>query len=109
MGRHRLHPRAQRRDPGRRLGHGPLRRDDVPSGSTTPNIVSQVGASIGTALLSVLLASNGAGAGVARQADAFRDTYWWAAALLALAAIPALLLPARRREAAPPARPHGTR
>ncbi|MDP9843373.1 DHA2 family efflux MFS transporter permease subunit [Streptosporangium lutulentum] len=75
-----------------------LAPDDVPSGSTLANIVSQVGISIGTALLSVVLASNTMGsAGGAKQAVAFQHTYWWAVALLALAVVPALLLPSRRR------------
>ncbi|GIH15720.1 DHA2 family efflux MFS transporter permease subunit [Rugosimonospora africana] len=73
-----------------------LPRDDVPSGSTTLNIVSQVGVSIGTALMSVVLASNTAGTGIGTQrAGAFQHTYWWAVALLALALVPAVLLPRR--------------
>lgn len=78
----------------------PTRRlapDDVPSGSTMVNIVSQVGASIGTALMPVVLASNSAdSAGTAQRAGACQHTYWWAVALLALAVAPALLLPPRR-------------
>ncbi|WP_063798057.1 DHA2 family efflux MFS transporter permease subunit [Streptomyces sp. 150FB] len=79
---------------------------DVPSGSTMVSIASQVGASIGTALMSVALASGAAGtAGAAGtggtsgapSAGAYRDAYWWAVALLALAVVPALLLPSRRR------------
>lgn len=77
-----------------------LAADDVPSGSTTINIVSQIGTSIGTALMSVILASNMAGAaGQRQQAAAFEHTYWWAVTLLALAGVPALLLPSRRRSA----------
>lgn len=81
--------------------------DDVPSGSTTLGIVSQVGVSIGTALMSVVLASDtaGTGGGVPRS-GAFQHTYWWAVALLVLALVPAALLPGRSaaREAAPPVR-----
>ncbi|MFI6508978.1 DHA2 family efflux MFS transporter permease subunit [Streptosporangium sp. NPDC050855] len=89
-----------------------LPADDVPSGSTLLNIVSQVGTSLGTALLPVVLASavkNAASTtgtagttGMAGMVDAagrtgaFQHTYWWAVALLALAALPALLLPSRR-------------
>jgi EmrB/QacA subfamily drug resistance transporter len=73
-----------------------LAPDDVPSGSTMVNIVSQVGASIGTALMSVVLASNSVDSGTAQRAGAFQHTYWWAVALLALAVVPALLLPPRR-------------
>jgi EmrB/QacA subfamily drug resistance transporter len=75
-----------------------LAPDDVPYGSTTINIVSQIGTSIGTALMSVVLASNMAGTASRRQqAAAFQHTYWWAVTLLTLAAVPALLLPPRRR------------
>lgn len=74
-----------------------LAAEDVPSGSTILNIGSQVGVSIGTALLSVMLASNTARTGNGtRSADAFQHTYWWAVTLLALAALPAALLPGRR-------------
>jgi EmrB/QacA subfamily drug resistance transporter len=74
-----------------------LAPDEVPSGSTMLNIVSQVGISIGTALMSVVLTSTAAGsAGGTRQAGAFQRTYWWAVTLLALAVVPALLLPSRR-------------
>ncbi|MEV4498270.1 DHA2 family efflux MFS transporter permease subunit [Micromonospora arborensis] len=80
-----------------------LATEDVPSGSTLLNIGSQVGVSIGTALLSVVLASNTARTGGGtRSAAAFQHTYWWAVTLLALAALPAALLP-RRRTGGPPA------
>ncbi|MBD3146484.1 DHA2 family efflux MFS transporter permease subunit [Microbispora bryophytorum] len=79
-----------------------LAPDDVPSGSTTINIVSQIGTSIGTALMSVVLASNMADAASPRQqAAAFQHTYWWAVTLLALASVPALFLPRRRRSPGP--------
>lgn len=58
--------------------------------STALSINSQLCASVGTALLSVLL--GGAGVGP----DGFRLAYGAAALLLALAAIPALRLPGRR-------------
>ncbi|MGC4744718.1 DHA2 family efflux MFS transporter permease subunit [Micromonospora sp. DT201] len=80
-----------------------LATEDVPSGSTLLNIGSQVGVSIGTALLSVVLASNTARTGGGTpSAAAFQHTYWWAVTLLALAALPAALLP-RRRTGGPPA------
>src|SRR3569833_1300098 len=75
-----------------------LAPDDVPYGSTTINIVSQIGTSIGTALMSVVLASNTTKTASRRQqAAAFQHTYWWAVTLLTLAAAPALLLPPGRR------------
>ncbi|WP_067139279.1 DHA2 family efflux MFS transporter permease subunit [Microtetraspora malaysiensis] len=75
-----------------------LAPDDVPSGSTTLNIASQIGISTGVALMSVVLASNVAGTtDPSQRAAAFQHTYWWAVMLLALAGVPALLLPRRRR------------
>jgi MFS family permease len=83
-----------------------LRQAQVARASTTLNINQQVGASIGTAVMSVLLAnalesrlgSGGGGIGAAAavppdvkarivgpMADAFSATYWWALALVVLA------------------------
>ncbi|MEV0402899.1 DHA2 family efflux MFS transporter permease subunit [Actinoallomurus sp. NPDC050550] len=95
-----------------------LVHDEVPKASTMLNIIQQVSASIGTALMSVLLANalsdklgGPAGGGlssaqkvppqimqkiVGPMADAFQSTYWWAVGLLALAFIPALFLPRRK-------------
>jgi EmrB/QacA subfamily drug resistance transporter len=91
-----------------------LRRSDVSRASTTLNIQQQVGASIGTAVLSVLLAhelSNrlpgGGGGGIGQTippalrekvapaiADAFGATFWWALALVVVAmVVAAALLP----------------
>ena len=96
-----------------------LEHDEVPRASTMLNIIQQVSTSLGTALISVLLANKLAsnlkpfgGGGNANShapvpkavmdkiagpmADAFQHTYWYAVALLALAFIPALLLPRKR-------------
>jgi hypothetical protein len=91
-----------------------LRHAAVARASTSLNITQQVGASIGTAVLSVLLANAlssqlgpGGGLGSAaavpadqrgpvldKMADAFASTYWWALALVILAfAIATPLLP----------------
>ena len=92
-----------------------LRQAQVARASTTLNIDQQVGASVGTALLSVLLANalssrlpgGGGGIGdaaavppdvraqiVGPMADAFASTYWWAFALVVVAlAIATPLLP----------------
>jgi EmrB/QacA subfamily drug resistance transporter len=97
-----------------------LSHDEVPRASTMLNIIQQVSASIGTAMLSVLLARQltaklGGGAGgeiggsaevppevmeriVGPMADAFQHTYWYAVGLLALAFLPALLLPRKKPE-----------
>lgn len=93
-----------------------LRRTDVARASTTLNIVQQVGASIGTAVLSVLLANaltdrlpgGGGGIGASPSAekippaklhrlltlmsDAFGHTFWWAVGLVAVAFVVALVL-----------------
>jgi len=95
-----------------------IRSDKVARASTALNIIQQTGASIGTAVMSVLLASAisvhlGAAAGIgpiAQSSDvvrahiapslaaAFGDTFWWAAALLAAAFIGSLALPKRKPE-----------
>ncbi|MEU9990725.1 MFS transporter [Streptomyces sp. NPDC048045] len=62
--------------------------------STALGINSQLGASVGTALLSVVLGSAGT------DLAGFRLAYAVATALLALAVLPALRLPARRRDRA---------
>jgi len=86
------------------------------------NILQQVGASIGTAVLTVTLAGalsdrlpqaagSGGGAGAGGQipdaireriaplmADAYGYTFWWAVALLAIAFASAFLLPWRKPE-----------
>jgi EmrB/QacA subfamily drug resistance transporter len=102
-----------------------IRTEAVARASTALNIIQQTGASIGTAVLSVLLASaisshlgSGAGGGgigsaahltaAARAhiapplAAAFGDTFWWALALLIAAFIGSLALPKRK-----PQRPDG--
>jgi MFS family permease len=98
-----------------------LENEQVPRAAPTLNIVRQVGGSIGTALLAVMLthfitenipgaggslsetaARPGAGANFAAPlADAFGSTFWIAFGLTAAALIPALFLP--RRPSAQPA------
>jgi MFS family permease len=96
-----------------------LQHDEVPRASTMLNILQQVAASIGTAFIAVLLATQmsdrGLGTGGAtaapdptkipanvladlmrKMADAFQTTYWWSLALLVLAFLPALALPRRK-------------
>lgn len=93
----------------------------VARASTTLNIIQQVGGSIGTAILSVILAAQltdrfpdapaGAGLAVAQTipaelrdqlmplvADAFGSTFTWSLGLLVVAVIPALFLPRSRPE-----------
>jgi hypothetical protein len=97
-----------------------LRRAAVARASTTLNILQQVGASIGTAVLTVILTHelstrlpSGGGEGLGSvpadaraqiaplMADAFGATFWWALGLLAIAFAAAFLLPRTKPE--PPA------
>jgi EmrB/QacA subfamily drug resistance transporter len=95
-----------------------LRRIQVARASTTLNIIQQVGASIGTAVMSVILTvqlndrfggqGGGNGLGATGQdlplqvrntmTDAFTHTYWWATALIVPAILVAVLLPRRKPE-----------
>ena len=97
-----------------------LKRAAIARGSTTLNIIQQVGASIGTAVLSVLLTDAlfarlpGGGGSLGESqllppevraqiaplmAEAFGATFWWALALLALAGAAAFMLPRSKPEA----------
>ncbi|MER6733522.1 MFS transporter [Streptomyces puniciscabiei] len=68
-----------------------LPAERLAAASTALSINSQLGASVGTAVLSVVLGSAGT------HPSGFRTAYAVAATLLALAALPALALPGRRR------------
>jgi MFS family permease len=94
-----------------------LRREVVSRASSSLNIIVQLGGSVGTALLAVILAreigdripqaagGGGAGGGVGaipeqvrqqiapKLADAFGSTFWVALILTAVLIVPALLLP----------------
>ena len=107
--------------PSMSAGYQTLKRPEVPRATTTINIVRQVGASLGTAVLAVILqrqivanlggvahAAGGLLGGTAaipiaaRHAvsSAFGYSFWWAVGLSALCIIPALMLPRVRPEAA---------
>jgi MFS family permease len=96
-----------------------LRRAAVARASTSLNILQQVGASIGTAVMAVLLSSalssrlpQGGGEGLGatevpdearRQiaplmADAFGEVFWWATGFLVVAFLIATLLPRQKPE-----------
>jgi EmrB/QacA subfamily drug resistance transporter len=87
-----------------------LQPSDVPKATTTINILRQVGGSLGTAVLAVILQrsiianAHGAGnvlegnaplpkAALGPVADAFGTSFWWAVGLSALCIVPAMLLP----------------
>jgi EmrB/QacA subfamily drug resistance transporter len=82
-----------------------LRRVQIPKASTTLNINQQVGASIGTAVLSVILVHQlttaGVGGGIGapipddllgKAAEAYGNTFWWALGLVIVAFVVALVL-----------------
>jgi EmrB/QacA subfamily drug resistance transporter len=97
-----------------------IERPQMARATTALNIIQRIGGSIGTALLSVVLAhqlssrlpgsaGGGGGLGAAQSASAgardavapaiasaFGHTFWWGLGILVLAVIPALLLPRRR-------------
>jgi EmrB/QacA subfamily drug resistance transporter len=97
-----------------------LRHAQIARASTSLNIIQQVGASVGTAVMSVILTNAltdrlGGGGGSAESglgqsganlpaqvretmAGAFGHTYWWAAALIVPAILAALLLPRNKPE-----------
>jgi EmrB/QacA subfamily drug resistance transporter len=94
-----------------------LRRAQVARATTSLNIIQQVGASIGTAVMAVVLTSalqarfpGGGGAPgqtipaevrahvAPLMAAAFGETFWWAVALLAVAFAVAFLLPRHKPE-----------
>jgi EmrB/QacA subfamily drug resistance transporter len=71
-----------------------LEREAIPRATTAIRIIQQVGGSLGTAILAVILQQRlGTGAGAA---DAFGDTFTWALAFTAVAFVPAFALAGRQ-------------
>ncbi|MFC4944671.1 DHA2 family efflux MFS transporter permease subunit [Pseudonocardia sp. GCM10023141] len=68
-----------------------LDREQIPHASSTTRIMQQIGASLGTAVLAVILQRELLAQPVV--AVAFGHAFWWAVAFAALAVVPALLLP----------------
>lgn len=63
-------------------------------------VLQRVGGSVGTAILSVVLANNLGGTRTpAAAADAFGSTYWWALGVTLVAAVPAIVLVGVERRA----------
>jgi EmrB/QacA subfamily drug resistance transporter len=77
-----------------------LRKAAIARASTTLNIIQQVGASIGTAVMTVILTNALAERAPepAAAAGAFGETFWWALALLVVAFAAAFLLPRSKPE-----------
>jgi EmrB/QacA subfamily drug resistance transporter len=62
-----------------------LPKASVPDASTSTRIMQQVGGSFGTAILAMILVSQG-----------YHAAFWWSVAFTALALVPTVLLPARK-------------
>lgn len=73
-----------------------LRTAEYPGATSAVRIFQQVGGSLGTAALAVILQqqTTTAPAGTAGLATAFGDTFWWAVGFSVVVLLPALLLPA---------------
>jgi EmrB/QacA subfamily drug resistance transporter len=78
-------------------GFSQLRPEQIPGAATTIRIFQQVGGSLGTAVLAVILERQLRGAhSSAELADGFGTTFTWALGLTLLAVLPALRLPSER-------------
>ncbi|AEH11503.1 MULTISPECIES: MDR family MFS transporter [Protofrankia] len=82
-----------------------LRRDEIPRATSAVRIFQQIGGSLGTAVLAVVLSQGIADRGGAGQvdaaglADAFGNTFWWTLAFTAVAVPFAFLMPGRKTAA----------
>jgi hypothetical protein len=65
---------------------------DVPSASIITRVVQQVGGSLGTAVMAVILTSAAVGSDPAAE---YRQAFWWSVALTAIAVPLCLVLPGR--------------
>ncbi|MDA0178842.1 DHA2 family efflux MFS transporter permease subunit [Solirubrobacter phytolaccae] len=74
-----------------------ISRAEIPRATASMRIIQQIGGSLGTAVLAVILQH--ALAGEADATAAFATTFWWTVGLAGVALIPALLLPSRRAAA----------
>lgn len=73
-----------------------LRRQEIPAASSISRVAQQIGGSIGTAILVMILQHAAAGTHTrAALASGFGDAFWWAAAFTAAAVPLCLLLPRR--------------
>lgn len=77
-----------------------LRPNQVPDATVGTRIGQQLGGAFGTAILATILATQlhkHEAAGLAGQATAFANTFWWSLGFTAIAIIPAIALPHQRR------------
>jgi EmrB/QacA subfamily drug resistance transporter len=73
-----------------------LRPGQIPHATSVTRIAQQLGGAFGTAILAMILATQlraHQDAGLAGQATAFANTFWWSLGFTAIAIIPALALP----------------
>lgn len=74
-------------------------REEVPGASALTRLLQQLGGSLGTAVLAVILvAASRPGA----PAAGFQTAFWWSIALTVAALVPAILIPSRRAAAPVP-------
>ncbi|UGQ13432.1 multidrug efflux MFS transporter [Yinghuangia sp. ASG 101] len=74
----------------------------IPDASIVTRVAQQVGGSVGTAVLAVVLQHTAAGAHTpAERAEGFDQAFWWAVAFTAVAVPLCLLLPGRAKEGPP--------
>ncbi len=81
-----------------------LDRTQIPDASIVTRVAQQIGGSVGTAVLAVILQHSAAGAHTpAERAHGFDNAFWWAVAFTAVAIPLTLLLPGRApADALPP-------
>ncbi|GLY29842.1 MDR family MFS transporter [Kineosporia sp. NBRC 101731] len=72
-----------------------ISHDDIPNASIITRVAQQIGGSIGTALLAVVLQHTSSSSPASGGAPDFGNAFWWAIAFTALATPVCLLLPGR--------------
>ncbi|WP_405148956.1 multidrug efflux MFS transporter [Sphaerisporangium sp. NBC_01403] len=78
------------------LGH-----KEIPDASIITRVAQQIGGSVGTAVLAVILQHTTGGHTPGTVADGFGDAFWWSVAFTAVAVPLCLLLPGRPKPQAP--------
>lgn len=79
-----------------------LEHEEIPDASIIARVAQQIGGSVGTAVLAVVLQHTAGNAHTpSALADGYGDAFWWAVALTALAVPLCLLLPGRPKSPSP--------